>query len=114
MPNSPPQKKPDRLTVILVMFERILAFTKHIITQKLTEFIYEFILHNRKLKLPGKSVQDHHSLTIFMAQHFPRWLHMVNKFELHHGRYNPGMEHSWNCGHWIIAKNHQLHFAFKR
>ena len=63
-------------------------FIKHIIIQKLTEFIHEFILHNKELKLIGKSVQNHHSLTILFAQHFPRWLHMDNKFELHHGRYN--------------------------
>ena len=65
-----------------------MTFTKHIIIQKLTEFIYEFILHNKVLKLIGKLVQNHHSLTILFAQHFPRWPHMDDKFELHHGKYN--------------------------
>ena len=64
------------------------AFIKHIIIQKLTEFIHEFILHNKELKLIRKSIQNHHSLTILFAQHFPRWPHMDNKFELHHGMYN--------------------------
>ena len=67
---------------------RILTFIKHIIIQKLTEFIYEFILHNKVLKLIGKLVQKHHSLTILFAQHFPRWPHMDDKFELHYERYN--------------------------
>ena len=67
---------------------RISAFLKHIIIQKLTEFIYEFILYDKELKLTGKSGQNHYSLTILFAHLFPRWPHMDNKFELHHGMYN--------------------------
>ena len=50
---------------------RIVAFIKHIIIQKLTEFICEFILHNKELKLIGKSVQNHHSLTVLFFLNSP-------------------------------------------